>query len=89
MIKLSAFADEASSSLEGQIKALNENNIPYLEVRGINGKSVAGFTAEEAKEYQKQLSDNGITVLGLSSVALKSLPKSSMIADNLFMSESA
>ena len=67
MIKLSAFADEASSSLEGQIKALNENNIPYLEVRGINGKSVAGFTAEEAKEYQKQLSDNGITVWSVGS----------------------
>ncbi|MBE5734365.1 MAG: sugar phosphate isomerase/epimerase [Clostridiales bacterium] len=67
MIKLCAFADEASSSLEGQIKALNENNIPYLEVRGINGKSVAGFTAEEAKEYQKQLSDNGLAVWSVGS----------------------
>lgn len=67
MIKLCAFADEANSSLDGQIQALKENNIPYLEVRGINGKSVAGFTANEAKDYQKQLSDNGIAVWSVGS----------------------
>ena len=67
MIKLCAFADEADRLLEGQIKALNENNIPYLEVRGIGGKSVASFTAEEAKEYQKILTDNGVAVWSVGS----------------------
>ena len=67
MIKLCAFADEADRLLEGQIKALNENNITYLEVRGINGKSVAAFTAEEAKEYQKILTDNGVAVWSVGS----------------------
>ena len=67
MIKLCAFADEANSALEGQIKALNENNIPYLEVRGINGKSVINFTVDEAKEYQKELSDGGVSVWSVGS----------------------
>ena len=67
MIKLCAFADEADGTLEGQIKALNENNIPYLEVRAINGKSVAGFTVDEAKQYRKQLNDNGIFAWSLGS----------------------
>ena len=67
MIKLCAFADEADGTLEGQIKALNENSIPYLEVRGINGKSVAGFTVDEAKQYRKQLNDNGIFAWSLGS----------------------
>jgi len=67
MIKLCAFSDEADSSLSGQIKALNENNIPYMEVRGINGKSVAGFTLEEAKEYLKEMEDNGVAVWSIGS----------------------
>ncbi len=67
MIKLCAFADEADRSLEGQIKALNENNIPHLEVRAIGAKSVAAFTHEEAKDYQKQLADNGISVWSIGS----------------------
>ena len=67
MIKLCAFADEASSALDGQIKALNENNIPYIEVRGINGKSVINFTNEEAKDYCTQLADNGVAVWSIGS----------------------
>lgn len=67
MIRLCAFADEADSTLQGQIKALNENNIPYLEVRGINGKSVINFTLDEAKDYQKELSDGGVAVWSVGS----------------------
>lgn len=66
-IKLCAFADESSASLLGQINALTKNNIPYLEVRGINGKNVANFTVEESKEYNKQLKDNGISVWSIGS----------------------
>lgn len=67
MIKLCAFSDEADSTLEGQIKALNENSIPYMEVRGINGKSVINFTIEQAKEYIKQMQDNGVAVWSVGS----------------------
>lgn len=67
MIKLCAFSDEADSTLQGQIKALNENNIPYMEVRGINGKSVINFTIDEAKEYFKEMTDNGVSVWSVGS----------------------
>ena len=43
MIKLCAFADEAESSLDGQIAALKRNDISYLELRSIAGKR--GVTA--------------------------------------------
>lgn len=67
MIKLCAFSDEASSSLEGQIQALNKNNIPFMEVRGINGKSVINFSLDEAKEFNKQMIDGGVSVWSIGS----------------------
>ena len=39
-IKLCAFSDEANNSLDGQIAALKRNNIPYMEMRNVNGKNV-------------------------------------------------
>ena len=45
-LKLSAFADEADASLDGQIKALVENEIPYLEVRGVDGNNVSSLTLD-------------------------------------------
>ena len=73
MIKLCAFADESSPALEGQIKALKRNNIEYLEIRNVNGKNVKDFTVAEAKEYQKQLSDNGLSVWSIGSPLGKEL----------------
>lgn len=67
MIRLSAFADEASSSLEGQIDALTRNQISYLEVRGINGVNVAKMTEEQAKEHAERLAQAGISVWSVGS----------------------
>ena len=67
MIKLCAFADEAESSLNGQIAALRRNNISYLELRSIEGKNVKDFSLEEAKEYAKTLAENGIAVWSIGS----------------------
>ena len=67
MIKLCAFSDEADESLIGQLKALNENNIPYMEVRGIDGESVIDFTLEKAKEYNRIINDNGVSVWSVGS----------------------
>ena len=67
MIRLSAFSDEADSSLLGQIQALQKNDIFLTELRTINGKNVADFTEEESKEYKKILDDNGIDVWALGS----------------------
>lgn len=67
MIQLSAFSDEASSSLEGQISALKRNKISYTELRSIDGVNVKDFTIAYAKEVQKQFLDNGIDVWSIGS----------------------
>ncbi len=67
MIYLSAFADEAADSLQGQIEALNRNGISYLEIRTIDGKNVKDFTLEEARKYAKELKENGIKVFSIGS----------------------
>ena len=67
MIYLSAFADEAAESLSGQINALVKNNINYTEIRSVNGVNVSKFDIKTAKEYQKQMADNGIKVWSIGS----------------------
>ena len=66
-IRLCAFADEADDSLAGQIKALQENGIGFLELRTIEKKNVTKFTNDEVKEYKKQLDDAGIKVWSIGS----------------------
>ena len=67
MIKLSAFSDEAGNSIQEQISALRRNGIALIELRSIDGKNVAEFTEEEAKSYQKELEENGISVWSIGS----------------------
>lgn len=67
MIRLSAFADEASPMLERQISALKRNDIGYLEIRGVNGENIANISCEDAKKYADQLSDAGIKVWSIGS----------------------
>lgn len=67
MIRLSAFADEADSSLTGQIEALKRNGVGYVELRGINGTNIAKVTEEKAREYKKQLDCGGIKVWSIGS----------------------
>ena len=61
-MKLCAFADEASPSLAGQIAALRRNDIPYLEIRGVNGKNIKDISVTEAKEIKNELDAAGISV---------------------------
>lgn len=66
-MRMSAFADEASSALKGQIVALQRNGIPHLEIRGVNGKNVKDLSACEAKEVKKELDDAGLSVWSIGS----------------------
>ncbi len=66
-LTLSAFADEASASLIEQIKALKENDIPYLEVRGVDGKNVSSLSLDEARAAAQTLKQNGIRVYSIGS----------------------
>ena len=64
---LSAFADEAGTTLAEQIAALKRNEIGYIEPRNINGKPILKLTDEELVEVKTELDKNGIKVNSLGS----------------------
>ena len=64
---LSAFADEAGTTLKEQIEALKRNEIEYIEPRNINGKPILTLTDEELREVKAELDKNGIKVNSLGS----------------------
>lgn len=64
---LSAFADEANQSLDQQIETLQEENIPLIELRNVDGKSCADLTLEEADAVKKKLDRGGIGLSALGS----------------------
>lgn len=65
--QLSAFADEADSMLSGQISAMKENGISYLEIRGVDGENIADIFVQKAKEIRRQLDDASLKVWSLGS----------------------
>ena len=64
---LSAFADEADAALAGQAAAVLSNGIHQIEMRGVNGKSVAGLTDREALEAKALLDAQGIGISSMGS----------------------
>jgi len=64
---LAAFADEASASLSGQIKAMTENGITNLEIRGVDGQNISEITISKAKEIKKQLDTHKLKVWSIGS----------------------
>lgn len=49
-MKLYAFADEASGCVDGQITAMLRNGLGGLEIRGVDGQSIADVSVEKAHE---------------------------------------
>lgn len=67
IFRLCAFADEADKNLDGQIRALRENGMSLIELRGVDGKNVAALTPEEARQTAKRLQEGGISVWSIGS----------------------
>ncbi len=67
IFKLCAFADEADSAISGQIKALHENDIELLEIRGVDGKNITELSIDEMKDLRKRLDDEGIKIWSIGS----------------------
>lgn len=65
--KLAAFADEADGSIDGQIKAMKENGVSFLEIRGVDCQNIADITKEKAKEVRSKLDEAGLAVWSLGS----------------------
>lgn len=64
---LSAFADEASPNIDGQIKAMKENGVSALEMRGVNGQNVSELSADELHDVVKRIHDVGLSVISIGS----------------------
>ena len=64
---LSAFADESSPVLDEQIKALQEEGVSLIELRGVDGKNVSALTIDEAKAVKAKLDAAGIRLSALGS----------------------
>ena len=67
MIRLCAFSDEASASLQGQITAMLRNGITLTELRSVEGKNVKDLTLAEAAEIKTALDLAGIAVWSIGS----------------------
>ena len=65
--KLCAFANEAGADIRDQIRALNENGIPCLEVRGVGNESISKLTIRQAAELKNVLNDSGISIWSIGS----------------------
>ena len=65
--RLCAFADEADKAISGQVKALHENEIKLIELRGVDGKNVADLIPSEAQGLKKRFDCEGIAVWSIGS----------------------
>jgi sugar phosphate isomerase/epimerase len=59
---LSAFADEAGSTIEEQIAALQRAGLKWIDVRGLGEYNVSNLPLELAKDASVKLADAGIAV---------------------------
>ena len=67
MLKIYAFADEASPMMAGQIAAMKRNGLDGLEIRGVDGQNIAEISVEKAREVRRQLDDAGLAVWSMGS----------------------
>lgn len=66
-IRLYAFADEAGSSMDAQVKALLRNGLQGIEIRGVDGVNISVISTDKAKEVRKLLDDNGLITWSIGS----------------------
>lgn len=66
-IRIYAFADEASSSIDKQIAAMKRNGLNGLEIRNVDGTNISEITCDKAREVRKKLDDAGLTVWSIGS----------------------
>lgn len=64
---LTGFGDEIAPELDTQMEVMAGLSIHYIETRGIDGKSIADFTPEEAKSIYARMQAKGFGVSALGS----------------------
>ena len=66
-VKLSGFADEIDDNFENQLKGLKDNDMEYIEVRGINGKNISVLSYAELGDAKRLLDHYNIKVSAIGS----------------------
>lgn len=66
-MKIYAFADEASPSIDGQIAAMKRNGLNGLEIRGVDGENVSAISLAKAREVRRKMDDAGLSVWSIGS----------------------
>lgn len=66
-IKIYAFSDEASPSIDAQIDALLRNGLDGMEIRNVDGVNISDVTKEKAKEVKTKLDAHGLSVWSIGS----------------------
>ena len=66
-LNIYAFADEASPMIDNQIIAMKRNGLQGLEIRNVDGESVAAISLDKAKEVRGKLDAAGLTVWSVGS----------------------
>jgi sugar phosphate isomerase/epimerase len=64
---LSAFADEIHDELKTQMDVLEQHQIKFIEMRGVNGKPIVSYSLEEAKGIKQQLDARGFKLSSVGS----------------------
>lgn len=64
---LSAFADEIADDLTTQMDVMEKNGIGYIEIRGVNGKSVVKYSLQEIEAIKKELDARGFKISAVGS----------------------
>lgn len=67
MMKVYAFADEASSSMDKQIAAMKRNGLQGLEIRNVDGINISDITLEKAEEVRQKMEAAGLKVWSIGS----------------------
>lgn len=65
--RISGFADEIDKEIDKQIALLKKLGISHMEFRSGDGKGVADYTEEEAKDLKERLDANGISISAVGS----------------------
>ncbi|SHH42311.1 sugar phosphate isomerase/epimerase family protein [Clostridium grantii] len=65
--KISGFSDEIDSDFQVQLSEIKALEIEYIEIRGVNGKSIVEHTIEEVKDIKKALDKACIKVSAIAS----------------------
>ncbi len=66
-LALSGFSDEITPDFDGQLRAVREFGLSYIELRAADTVNVSDFTPEKTREVRKKLDAAGISVSSIGS----------------------